>query len=125
MEVLSGQTCDYFPFVDGCSHTPNFLKKFMATACVRHDLCYGCGVKYGFSRSFCDDMFYLDAASICDFNTTILNSLCKTIVNIMVSGVRLLGENRYQKYPDPWCHLPEVIECLPSLKIRWIKVAYL
>uniref|UniRef100_K1R070 Uncharacterized protein n=1 Tax=Magallana gigas TaxID=29159 RepID=K1R070_MAGGI len=40
--MVSGQSCEYLPFVDGCSHSPNFIKKFMAKACVRHDLCYGC-----------------------------------------------------------------------------------
>jgi hypothetical protein len=40
--VVVSQSCEHLPFVDGCSHTPNFIKKFMAEACVRHDICYGC-----------------------------------------------------------------------------------
>lgn len=117
--VVSGQSCEYLPFVDGCSHSPNFIKKFMAKACVRHDLCYGCGIKFGFSRSFCDDTFHLDTISICDFKAPLFNSLCKSLASFMSFSVRLLGEKRYKwVYPEPWCDLPEVRHCLPPFPLK-------
>lgn len=46
VSMVAGQSCNFFPFIDGCSHSPNFIKQLMSQACVRHDLCYGCVSSY-------------------------------------------------------------------------------
>lgn len=77
------------------------------------------GIKFGFSRSFCDDTFHFDTMSICEFKAPLFNSLCKSLASFMSFSVRMMGEKRYKwVYPEPWCDLPEVRHCVPPIPLK-------
>eukprot|EP00795_Rhopilema_esculentum_P001455 gene1455-15879_t len=54
--------------VNGCSiplSVPFPYKAAFNPACYRHDVCYFCGQKYGWSRADCDRAFKRDMEAIC------------------------------------------------------------
>nr|QNH72499.1 toxin candidate TRINITY_DN16820_c0_g2_i1 [Isarachnanthus nocturnus] len=55
--------------LDGCSTPVGDISMFYRTvftpACLRHDICYRCGVKFGWTRYRCDKAFERDMYQLC------------------------------------------------------------
>nr|KAG5712215.1 hypothetical protein BaRGS_014565 [Batillaria attramentaria] len=63
---VTANQCD--SHANGCSIPFNmnyFYKDLFTPSCNKHDICYGCGAKFGVSRASCDNKFRQNMASAC------------------------------------------------------------
>uniref|UniRef100_A0A7M5XEZ6 Uncharacterized protein n=1 Tax=Clytia hemisphaerica TaxID=252671 RepID=A0A7M5XEZ6_9CNID len=62
-------SCAADKYADGCSvpsMIPAPFKREFTSACNRHDICYGCGYHYNWTRQQCDEAFYKNMVLTCD-----------------------------------------------------------
>ncbi|XP_066916671.1 uncharacterized protein [Clytia hemisphaerica] len=86
---------------------PYTYKKLLTPACHKHDVCYSCGKKYGWSQKPCDVRFKSDMYRLCRCKLTgwrvVLLPNCYKRALQMYSIVRLLGKNFYNNVASDWC----------------------
>ncbi|KAL9975615.1 hypothetical protein ACROYT_G012798 [Oculina patagonica] len=84
---------------NGCSipgNLPYYYKSHFTPACNKHDVCYGCGVRNGWSRLQCDRAFYRDMLSVCRNLHWAHGPFCYTAARRYFNGVRLFGGIHYK-----------------------------
>ena len=89
---------------DGCSspiQNAPFIKLF-TPACVRHDICYRCGYKYGWSKNSCDQAFSKDMLTLCKRNGR--SHACKTASYFYRKAVLVAGHFFYRRPSAEFCN---------------------
>uniref|UniRef100_A0A7M5X6Y9 Uncharacterized protein n=2 Tax=Clytia hemisphaerica TaxID=252671 RepID=A0A7M5X6Y9_9CNID len=86
---------------------PYMYKKLLTPACNKHDVCYSCGKKFGWSQKPCDVRFKKDMYRLCRCKLTgwrvVLRPLCYKRALLLYSIVRLFGKKHYNKVASNWC----------------------
>uniref|UniRef100_A0A0K8TTR8 Conopeptide n=1 Tax=Conus lenavati TaxID=1519839 RepID=A0A0K8TTR8_CONLV len=121
MPVKADQ-CDNHPTVNGCS-VPDFLRvqhlKTLTPACNRHDVCYGCGAKYGVTKTQCDDAFLRDMKEACRQagrrRALTVSMDCPDMANAFHTAVWAFGHSHYVDAGTPNSDCREDLDkpCLP------------
>ncbi|KAL9975618.1 hypothetical protein ACROYT_G012801 [Oculina patagonica] len=121
-EVTSVSGCKIV--TNGCSvpgDLPFIYKKTLTPACVKHDVCYTCGEKYGWNQGQCDNAFKRDMYTLCEKKTRkrwFMSSLlpnpshlfnkvkrCKKYgADLYYTAVRAAGKWYWEKNPPSWCN---------------------
>eukprot|EP00794_Sanderia_malayensis_P019004 gene19004-20916_t len=125
--------CEADNHVNGCSipyDMPFAYKNDFTPACHKHDVCYYCGNKYGWTRSKCDIAFYKDMIAICQakyggkkrFLTDFVNGLhvvhevakipfisnkrdqCAQAAKVYYLAVDYFGQSSYNRNSPSWCN---------------------
>lgn len=118
-------SCSADKFADGCSVPsviPAPFKKEFTPACNRHDICYGCGYHYNWSRAQCDEAFYKNMKLICehlrtrrsvlDYFLNLWNTInkigstksqCLTSAKIYYEGVHLFADSHFDRKEHDYC----------------------
>lgn len=118
-------SCAADKFADGCSVPLAFpapFKNEFTSACNRHDICYGCGHHYNWSRSACDDAFYKNMKLKCEHIRTrrsLVGSLldiwntfssigrqtthCKGAAKMYYEGVHLFAGSHFDVIDHDYC----------------------
>eukprot|EP00745_Piridium_sociabile_P034831 TRINITY_DN60154_c0_g3_i1.p1 TRINITY_DN60154_c0_g3~~TRINITY_DN60154_c0_g3_i1.p1 ORF type:complete len:148 (+),score=12.05 TRINITY_DN60154_c0_g3_i1:93-536(+) len=109
---------------DGCSIPWGlnfFYKRKFTPSCNRHDICYGCGAAYGFSRSSCDTKFLNNMNAACGNDrgrrhaSLEKRSTCTAMARgIYYKAVHVFGRSHYRNRGDTeyYCHYGFVRGCL-------------
>ncbi|KAL4238249.1 hypothetical protein ACF0H5_002962 [Mactra antiquata] len=108
--------CDVQPYVNGCSipaNLPYFYKDVFRPDCNKHDVCYGCGEKFGISRRECDKRLYARIIERCRTDRSVrYEGWCNAVTTDYYLGVRLGGKRHYHVPAELWCNQPWVNQCL-------------
>ncbi|XP_028392628.1 uncharacterized protein LOC114517170 [Dendronephthya gigantea] len=120
-EMMTEGLCDADSYTNGCSvplglGTP--FKKTFTKACNKHDICYGCGYHFQWSRADCDASFLRDMKILCkprvlsrkrrfiealmelwDFLRGISKEekRCRMMADMYYDGVRMFAESHFEK----------------------------
>jgi len=90
---------------NGCSipgNLPYFYKNYFAPACDKHDVCYACGKRNGWSRQQCDSAFKRDMKNLCQKRGWD-KKLCLAVSSNYYSAVRHFGSGHYEIPSLWWC----------------------
>nr|QNH72500.1 toxin candidate TRINITY_DN17227_c0_g1_i1 [Isarachnanthus nocturnus] len=116
--------------LDGCSlpvgEKSIFYRDMFTPACLRHDICYRCGVKFEWTRKECDEAFHRDMVKLCEVETTKRSRLpqqkrhknskrfllsaktkCEGAALTYYFGVRTFGGSSFLEEAKEWCN----VEC--------------
>ena len=120
--------CDADTYTNGCSvplglDTP--FKKTFTEACNKHDICYGCGYHFKWSRADCDASFLRDMKILCKPRTLsrqrrFIEALmelwdflrgiskeekrCRMMADMYYDGVRMFAESHFEKIHNTYCN---------------------
>lgn len=122
------RACEADKHANGCSvplgiDTP--FKETFTKACNKHDVCYGCGYHYEWSRADCDASFLRDMKLLCkprilsrkrrfieafmelwDFFRGISKEekRCRMMADMYYDGVRMFAESHFEKMDNTYCN---------------------
>ncbi|CAH3020305.1 unnamed protein product [Porites evermanni] len=108
--VMSKEEC--YIKTNGCSvpgGLPFFYKTTFTPACVKHDVCYSCGQRFGWNRSGCDNTFKQDMYRLCEKQFSRLISWptkyerCKFFADLYYKAVRTAGSLYWSNPSEDWC----------------------
>ncbi|XP_048240113.1 conodipine-P1-like [Haliotis rufescens] len=98
--------------VDGCTTVVEWVpfKDRFTPSCNRHDICYGCGAKFGKSRLWCDDVFKKNMMKTCP--GLLFADTCEETAVLYYKAAHNFGVNHYRETPKAWCEEEWVKSCL-------------
>ncbi|KAM7445385.1 hypothetical protein ABFA07_006140 [Porites harrisoni] len=96
-------------------------KRTFTSRCYKHDICYTCGVRFGWTRKQCDETFRNELYNVCNNrNHRKRGFFCKNFAaNGYYNAVRLAGHRYWVKNSPPWCIESDVKTCGdPNIPLR-------
>ncbi|CAH3020341.1 unnamed protein product [Porites evermanni] len=113
LQVMSQKECRIK--TNGCSvpaGLPFFYKKTFTPACVKHDVCYSCGQRFGWTQYQCDKRFKSDMYRLCEkkygskkgwFSWRTKYKRCKFFARLYYRTVRAFGRFHWANPSERWC----------------------
>lgn len=99
-------SCIHERYINGCTIPLDmkfFYKDDFSPACDIHDVCYFCGVQYGWSRKSCDEDFLRNMELICQRNSDKDDGVCSAFAKLYYVVVRIFSEEHYHIESLSWC----------------------
>ncbi|CAH3153857.1 unnamed protein product, partial [Porites lobata] len=98
---------------NGCSVPAGLRAPYKNTftpACYKHDFCYFCGNRFGWTRTQCDSTFERDMHKWCENHSNRRKRLlfskerrCRTAAKMYLSAPKTVGSRYWVKLSPPWC----------------------
>ncbi|CAH3153867.1 unnamed protein product [Porites lobata] len=114
LQVMSKERCPIK--TNGCSvpgRLPFFYKKTFTPACDKHDVCYSCGQRFGWTQNQCDRRFERDMYRLCKkehgskkrwlFSFPSKYQRCKGFARLYYRAVRTFGKYYWSDPSERWC----------------------